>query len=42
MPSGADEEPEVESVVDRLDAYFVVQKREGGPAELARETDTRS
>ena len=36
------EEPDVESVVDRLEAYFVVQKREGGPAELARETDTRS
>ena len=36
------EEPDVEDVVERLEAYFVVQKREGGPAELAREADTRS
>ena len=36
------EEPDVEAVVERLDTYFVVQKREGGPAELAREADIRS
>jgi hypothetical protein len=34
--------PEFESIVDRRDGYDVVQKREGEPAELARETDPRS
>jgi hypothetical protein len=36
------EDPDVEDVVERLEAYFVVQKRVGGPADLARESDTRS
>jgi hypothetical protein len=36
------EEPDVEDVVERLEAYFVVQKREGEPTDLARESDTRS
>jgi hypothetical protein len=34
--------PEYEAVVERGDGYDVVQKREGGPAELARELDPRS
>lgn len=36
------EEPDVEAVVERLEKYLVVQKRAGDPAELARESDTRS
>ena len=36
------EEPDVEAVVEHLETYLVVQKREGGPAELARDADTRS
>ena len=36
------EEPDVEAVVERLEAYLVVQKRAGDPAELARDADTRS
>jgi len=31
--------PDVESVVERHDHYWIVQKHEGGPAELARRTD---
>jgi hypothetical protein len=34
--------PDVEDVVDRTSGYFVVRKRAGGAAELARETDPRS
>jgi hypothetical protein len=34
--------PEYESVVGRADGYDIVQKREGAPAELARELDPRS
>jgi hypothetical protein len=34
--------PEFESVVERRDAYEVVEKRDGAPAELAEETDPRS
>jgi hypothetical protein len=36
------EEPDVEAVVERRETYLVVQKREGGAAELAREADPRS
>ncbi|HZT85045.1 MAG TPA: hypothetical protein VE984_06440 [Gaiellaceae bacterium] len=36
------EVPEFESIVERTKGYDVVQKREGEPAELARETDPRS
>lgn len=36
------EEPEVEEVVERLDGYVVVKKREGVPADVARSTDPRS
>lgn len=34
--------PDVESVVERREGYWVVRKHEGGPAELARRTDERS
>lgn len=34
--------PEYEGVVERGDGYDVVEKHEGDPAELARETDPRS
>jgi hypothetical protein len=34
--------PEYETVVERANGYDVVQKREGAPAELARELDPRS
>ena len=34
--------PEYESVIERAEGYDVVQKREGAPAELARELDPRS
>jgi hypothetical protein len=34
--------PEFESVVAHTESYDVVQKREGDPAALARETDPRS
>jgi hypothetical protein len=34
--------PEFESVIERTERYEVVQKREGAPAALARETDPRS
>jgi hypothetical protein len=30
------EYPEVEYIVEEHDGYFVIRKREGGPAELAR------
>jgi hypothetical protein len=36
------EMPDVEDVVEQNEAYDVVRKHEGGPAELARETDPRS
>jgi hypothetical protein len=35
-------QPEVEDLVDRRGEYDVVRKREGEPAEVARETDPRS
>jgi hypothetical protein len=35
-------QPDVEDVVDRRQGYLVVRKREGEPAEVARETDPRS
>jgi hypothetical protein len=35
-------QPDVEDVVDRRSSYLVVRKREGDPAEVARETDPRS
>lgn len=34
-------EPDVESVVEDRNGYWVVRKHEGGPAELARETAPR-
>lgn len=34
--------PEFESVVGSADGYDIVQKHEGGPADLARELDPRS
>jgi hypothetical protein len=34
--------PDVERVVERAEGYDVVQKREGTPADLARELDPRS
>jgi hypothetical protein len=34
--------PEVEEVAERQDRYWVVRKREGGPAELARSADPRN
>jgi hypothetical protein len=34
--------PAAEDVVERSDRYTIVRKHEGGPAELARETDPRS
>lgn len=34
--------PEFEAIVERGDGYEVVEKREGDPAELAKETDPRS
>jgi hypothetical protein len=36
------EQLDYEEIVERSDAYDVVQKHEGDPAELARETDPRS
>jgi hypothetical protein len=33
--------PDVEEVVGAADTYEIVRKREGGPADLARETDPR-
>lgn len=36
------EQPDVEDVVERHDGYHVVRKRGGAPAQVARETDTRS
>jgi len=36
------EEPDVETVVERRSGYWIVQKRAGGPASLARDTDPRS
>jgi hypothetical protein len=36
------ETPDAEEVVERHDGYWVVRKREGGPARLARDTDPRS
>jgi hypothetical protein len=35
------EEPDIEDVVEQTENYDVVRKRPGGPAELARELDTR-
>jgi hypothetical protein len=34
--------PDVETVVAATEAYDIVQKREGAPAEVARELDPRS
>lgn len=34
--------PEVEVVVDRVDGYHVVRKKDGEPAEIAEQTDVRS
>lgn len=31
--------PDVETVVERGERWFVLEKREGGPSELAEETD---
>jgi hypothetical protein len=36
------ETPDVESVVERHDRFWVVKKDEGEPAEIARSTDPRS
>jgi hypothetical protein len=36
------EKPDVEDVVAKADAYFVVRKHPGGPARLAEATDPRS
>jgi hypothetical protein len=36
------EEPDVEVVVEQTDAYHVVRKVPGGPAELAAEEDPRT
>jgi hypothetical protein len=33
---------DLEDVIDRKSGYLVVRKREGGPAEVARDTDPRS
>lgn len=33
--------PEVEAIVDRRDGYYVIRKREGEPARVARDTHTR-
>jgi hypothetical protein len=35
-------QPDIEDVVDRRGSYLVVRKREGDPAEVARETDPRN
>jgi hypothetical protein len=35
------EQPEIESVVEETDRYAVVEKHDGGPAELAEEEDPR-
>lgn len=35
------DEPDVEDVVERTDAFHVVRKRDGGPARLASATDPR-
>jgi hypothetical protein len=35
------EEPDIEAIVERTDAYYVVRKLPGGPAELAADTDPR-
>ena len=35
------EDEEIERVVDKQDRFFVVEKRPGGPAEVARENDPR-
>jgi hypothetical protein len=34
--------PEVEDILERHDGFYVIRKVEGGPAEVARETDPRS
>ena len=34
--------PDVETVVERHDGFYVLRKNPGGPAEVARETDPRS
>jgi hypothetical protein len=34
--------PDVETVVERHDRYWVIQKHEGGPSRLAEATDPRS
>ena len=36
------EQPEVEDVIDRRSEYLVVRKREGGAAEVARDTNPRA
>jgi hypothetical protein len=33
---------DIDDVVDRRNGYMIVRKHEGGPAEIARETDPRS
>jgi len=33
--------PDVEDIIDRRDGYDVIQKRDGDPARVARETYTR-
>lgn len=34
--------PDIESVVEEQDGYWVIRKHEGAPADVARATDTRS
>jgi len=36
------EEPEIETVIERHQTYFVVEKREEDAQEVARETDPRA
>ena len=35
------EDEEIESVVEKHDRFYVVEKSPGGPAEIARENDPR-
>ena len=39
---GGHEQPEVEDVIAERGGYLVVRKREGPPADVARETDPRT
>ena len=34
--------PDVETIIERKESFYILRKDPGGPAELARETDTRS